>query len=1071
MSSIRFSSSAFAGLALLFAIGASAQTFRGGIAGTVVDTSGAAIPDAMVKIVHNGTGLSRNQLTPAGGDFSFAELPTGIYNLTVSKAGFQNYSSNVEVAVGKIASIAVTLGVAQQVEVVQVMAAAATLETNESALNSVVDTRAVQEIPLNGRDFRQLLFLTPGFNQSFSMNGNRSNQNNWQLDGVDNNDFWHNSEAVNQGSISGVAGVLMPIEAIDQFNQQAAGGADYGRNPGSMVNVVLKSGTNTIHGSAYYFNRNEALAAANPFTPAGQPNPKLRNEHYGFSLGGPIIKNKLFYFLTYEKQKFTAGNALQATVPSDAWVAKAEQVLAQYGVALNPVMVNVYNTLWPARIRSASAAQPNFFSSDNNIYKSDNGVAKVDYQINSKNNVFARVFLGSGNASAFAGSVYQEYYQVVPSRQPNFAVVWNGVLTPRIVNQLLLGVNYFNQTFDDSSHGYNLPALGFNTNVTNPSDFGAPNMELAGFANGGVGETPRLGRIDTTGHLTDNLAYNHGAHALKFGGEIRESRLDVFYQRDVRGGFYWSGDEGPWAADTSLPAPAKSLASFLAGYLGPDRGNIATGDPQRVYIVNSYEWWAQDNWQVSPRLDINLGLRYTFNGRIHEDGHKGISTFIPSLTGAQYPGFGFPGKGIDALYPGDYNNFSPRIGFAFTPKRGGKTVIRGGYGVYYDIVNGNLFIDNRAGSSAGRGISRNPAGPTPVYTVTAGPATIQNGVPIFGGSVPGPPFGAFAINQNLRSPYVQQFNINVQHQLTRSALIQIAYVGNQARKLIVNRNINQPIPGTAATVQEERPYNAQYPNLKGITEISSAGNSHYNGLQVSIRTTTWHGLAGQFSYTYSNAKDVMSGVRNNLPTNSYDLNLDYGNADFDTRHSGSAYVVYDVPQLGGGPRWLTKGWQLNALGGFDSGFPFSVYASDDFSGTRNFKDRANQVGDPYSGVVQPATPGGRYVNGYRWFNPAAFTNPQPGSFGTTKRNQFYGPGFGAVDFSVFKNTPITERVSTQFRVEIFNITNRLNLGGPDTSVGSGSGMGLIYGTRHGGDSPGIGYGEPRNVQLALKIIF
>src|SRR5256885_3460978 len=203
-------------------------------------------------------------------------------------------------------------------------------------------------MPLNGRDFRQLLTLTPGFNQSFSMNGNRSNQNNWQIDGVDNSDFWHNAEGVNQGSISGIAGVLLPIDAIDQFNQQANGAADFGRNPGSMVNVVLKSGTNALHGTAYYFNRNEALAAASPFSPAGQAKPELRNQNYGFSLGGPFIKNKTFFFVTYERQKFIAGNQLQATAPSDAWVAKAESLMSKYGVAANPVMLKVLNTLWPS---------------------------------------------------------------------------------------------------------------------------------------------------------------------------------------------------------------------------------------------------------------------------------------------------------------------------------------------------------------------------------------------------------------------------------------------------------------------------------------------------------------------------------------------------------------------------------------------------------------------------------------------------------------------------------------------------------------------------------------------------
>jgi hypothetical protein len=335
------------------------QTFRGAIAGTVADSTGAAVPDAAVTIVHKGTGLTRTQNTPNAGDFSFPELPTGIYEMTVKKSGFQALAQDVEVAVGKISSVPVTLGIERQATTVEVQAAAAILETNEASLNAVIDTRSVQEIPLNGRDFTQLLRLTPGYNDAGSMNGARSNQNNWQIDGVDNNDFWHNAMAVNQGSISGVAGVLLPIDAIDQFNQQASGGADFGRNPGSMVNVVLKSGTNSLHGSAYYFNRNEALAAHNPFAPPDQSNPLLRNENYGFSLGGPIWKNRTFFFITYEKQKFTAGNTAQATVPSSAWINQSEVVLSKYGVPVNQVMVNVYNALWPQSVAGAALSQPN----------------------------------------------------------------------------------------------------------------------------------------------------------------------------------------------------------------------------------------------------------------------------------------------------------------------------------------------------------------------------------------------------------------------------------------------------------------------------------------------------------------------------------------------------------------------------------------------------------------------------------------------------------------------------------------------------------------------------------------
>lgn len=895
-----------------------------------------------------------------------------------------------------------------------------------------------------------MLRLTPGFNLAYSMNGNRPNRNNWQIDGVDNNDFWHNAEAVNQGSISGIPGVLLPIEAIDQFNHQAAGGADFGRNPGSMVNVVMKSGTNDLHGSLYYFNRHEKLAAPNPFRSATAFQPPIRNHNFGFSLGGPVVRNKFFYFLTYERQDFMVGNQLLATVPSDAWVARARSVLDRYGYRVNPLMQRVLHTLWPSEIRGAPATSPNFFSNDKNEYDSDNAVANLSYNINDNHTLNIRAFLGTGDAVAFAGSVFRDYYQKVPSRQSNWAAIWNGVFTPRLVNQTLVGINYFLQTFNDENTGFNMPALGFNTEVTNPSNFGAPYMAISGFENAITGATPYLGRIDTTGHITNNLSYNAGSHAWKFGGEIRRSRLDVFYYREQRGAFTWTGTESnvPWGKDTSIPVAERALASFLVGAVDAERAGIATGDPQRVYDVDTFEWWVQDHWQAKPNLNVNFGVRWVYNGRIHEPGNrKGISIFRADLVNARTPGFGFLGKEIEALHPADWNNFAPRIGFAYTPKRGGSTVIRGAYGVYYDVINGNLYIDNRAGGSAGRGLPHNPAG------------AIARG-----------PFAAYTIDQHIRSPYVQQYNLNVQRQLGRNTLLQIGYVGNLGRKLVVTRNINQPLLGVPGTVQQRRPYNARFPNLRGITSIETVGTSRYHGLQVSLRTVSWKGVQAQFQYTLGDVRDVMSSPRNNYFTDNYNMALDRGPADFDIRNSFTGYIVYDVPQLGRSLPRLTKGWQLNAFLAFNSGTPLTVYALGDISGTANFKDRADLIGDPFANVVQPARVNGRWVNGYRWYNAEAFANPKSG-FGNTRRGQFRGPGYGSVDFSVFKTTPITERISAQFRVEVFNLFNRLNLAGPCASIGCGASNGLIFGTRNGAYAPGIGFGEPRNTQLVLKILW
>jgi len=1068
---------------------ARAQTNRGSISGIVYDSSGAAVPDATVKLVRSATGETSTLTTLNSGEFVFPDLLPGMYTLTVSHAGFQTQQfDGVEVQVARITTLPVTLAVAQANQLIEVSAAAATLETQQTALNSVVSGTAVNDIPLNGRDYRQLLVLTPGFVSGSweheSTNGNRDNQNNWQIDGVDNNDFWQNTEAFNQGSISGVAGVLLPIDSIQEFNQQSAGSAEYGRNPGSMVNVVMKGGTNQVHGSAYYFNRNEDLAAQSPFFVPGASK-ELRNHNFGGSLGGPILKDKLFLFLCYEGQRFIAGNALAATVPSTAWVDNVEtNVLAPYNVPVNPTMIALLDNLWPVqKFANAPATGGNFTSADNNIYASDNYVLRIDYNINSKNRIYIRDLTGIGDATAYVGgSVFGEYYQSVPSRQWNWVLDWTSTLTPRLVNHVLLGYNYFLQNFDDALHNQNPPSFGFNTGVTN-QNYGAPHISIAGFTNGGVGETADLGRTDPTYHITDDLEYSMGKHTFKFGGEYRHAGLWVHYLWGARGSFDFTGTAGPWAAAATagtISAAQAGLADFLAGYLlsGAQNANsIALGSPTRNWYVESGSGYVHDNYQLSPRLNINYGVRYDYFTPYHDPTHS-ISSFWPTFTSTNPPGLAFPGESgspISSLYPPDHHEFAPRVGLAFTPVRGGKTVIRAGWGLYYDVPNGNVFVDNGADNGA-LGVSRNPGGPNPVYTVFIPGTTfetVQPGVYLFGASTPTPPFGAFAVDQQLTAPYVQNFNFNVQRELSTHTMLQVGYVGNQARKLMLTRNMNQP-PASAtpyANFQAARPYDWVDPGYYGdITELMSAATSHYNSLQISLRNTIWRGFTGQIAYTLSHAMDDQSAPRYAAPTDNNNFQGDWGNSDFDTRHNISAYAVYTVPQIGHSLPRLTKGWELSAFSTFLSGFPFSVYSGygySDPSNTGSYHERGDQVGPLFSGVTQS---GPRY-SGIQFFNPAAFTVAAAGSFGTTRRNQFSGPAFRTIDFSVIKNTPITERVKAQLRIEMFNVFNILNLASPDNSVGDPTfGASLAtQGTAQG--APGIGSGEPFNAQIALKLIW
>src|SRR5580658_2610830 len=533
-------------LVALFASSLIAQTFRGGISGTVGDATGAAVANAGVKLVSPETNLTREGVTSSTGEFVFQDLPLGKYDITVTQAGFDTvHVSGVVVDAGRIATVALKLEVAKQATTVEVAASVVAIETASSAETSLIGTQQILDIPLNGRDFTQLLKFNPGANANGSLNGSRFNGIDWKIDGADNNDLWHNINSVNQGGVSGIAGVVLPIDAIDEFSLQSSSSAEENRNSGGVLNVVIKSGTNSFHGSVYYFNRNEALASSDWFTPPGSPTAELRNNQEGFSLGGPIVKNNTFFFINYEQQNYRQALTAPGTTPSAAWVSQAEAVMARDGVSVNPLALTLINNLWPANSLTGPAAVHNYAGAGINLSNSYNGVTKLDHQFNERNNIAIRYFGGTGNQTEYIGSAMPYYFQAAPSRMHNFSLVYNAVITPRLVAQTLVGVNYFKQVFGDANHGFNMPQIGLNDGVTNPTDYGSPNINISGFDSTGL--TPPLGRIDTTGHIDQTFTYTVGSHQFRFGGEYRYSRLDVFYDSDAPGGFTFNGSQGPFA--------------------------------------------------------------------------------------------------------------------------------------------------------------------------------------------------------------------------------------------------------------------------------------------------------------------------------------------------------------------------------------------------------------------------------------------------------------------------------------------------------------------------------------------
>jgi len=630
----------------------------------------------------------------------------------------------------------------------------------------------------NGRDFPELIAVAPGYGGYAvggfgSLNGMRANQMNWQIDGTDNNDFWHNIPAVNQGGVSGIAGVVMPIDAIDEFSAQTQSNAETGRNAGGTVNLAIKSGSNAFHGTGYYYNRNEFYAAASPFfvpTPDFPKAPRLRNYNTGFTVGGPIIKDKTFFFLGFEKQNYIFGLTGLSTEPSAAWVSKAQGLLTANAIPVSPLSQTLLGALWPSSIVGLPAVTSNYFATVPGTGYSQNGVIKLDHNFTPNEHLSFHYFVGQGSqtqppgaslALATASSNLGDYFEVAPIHVQNYSLVLNSVFTPKLTNQVLFGVSYFNQVFHDANNSFNEKSLGLFTSpdalINGQTILGAPNIAISGFDQ--VGITPPEGRNDITGHLTDIVSYTMGKHQFRFGGEVRQGRVDEFYFRRSLGLFNFDGTQGPWAGTCASGDPTCALADFLAGDVSTS--SIAVGDAERFVRVNGFDFFGQDAWQVTRKLNLNLGLRYEYIGPLHSL-NKDLAVFTPDK------GLQIQGAGIDSIFPPDKNNFAPRFGFAYQPTAKSDLVVRGGIGVFFDQINMNPFLDFRPGSAGADGLQDNPIGPHAVDNYNANGYTWQSGVYIFPGlttcptlsgcGAPNPATGAniynvYSVNQNFRTPY------------------------------------------------------------------------------------------------------------------------------------------------------------------------------------------------------------------------------------------------------------------------------------------------------------------------------
>ncbi len=1073
---------------------AGAQTFRGTVEGTVTDSSGAIVANAVVELKNPATDTTLNSRSNSAGAYSFPELAPGTYELTVSAPGFaSNKVSNIDVQVTKVANIDVHLSVGTENTEIDVTAGnTIATDTETSALVAVVDNKAVQEMPMNGRDFTRMVRFAPGVAAlSNSVNGQRTTSINFQVDGTDNVDAWLGIVASNQGGIASVAGGLIPIEAIDQFSMQSGGEADEGRNAGANSNMVLKSGTNSLHGDLYYFDRNEFFAAISPVNAVGAKKNFLRNHQGGFTVGGPIWKDRTFFFLAGEVQIAKINTALVDTVLSDAWLSAAAKFMGNYGYTPNQLSTNLYGLLFPNYTKGAALASNNFLPQGIANYNSFNGILKLDQNITEKHHLSLRYLGTTGKQTAPTSSDYAQYFQTAPMHIHNVSIVDNYVFSPKLLNQLTLGTNYFLQTFNDANQNFN-PQQNAGLNLGLPAGSiiaaGAPTISVSGFDISGA--TQPSGRTDVTGHITDTLHWELGRHSLRMGGEYRHANINQLYFSNVRGNFSFDGTRGPWftnattkAQGTTCNATATAyaaaivsssvatcqqlayVADFLRGTPSASNGaKLLQGNAQRVWLLNTEDAYAQDDFKVSKKLNVNFGVRYTV---------PGVVTSERNDTYSFVPGTGF----VLGLYNNYYKGIAPRLGLSYSPLADDSTVLRGLYGRFYDVPG---MVSMASGTTANGGAAysqNNPAGPDAavIYqSSTLGPW--QAGVNPFVGTG-APPLGAFGVDPNIRMSYADEYSLNVEQKVGRKTLLTMGYVLTEGRNLPVLKDINQPLVGTgvrpvttiSSSLANVNP-NFVGVGLNGVNQLQGGASANYNALQVNLRQAEWKGFSGVLNYTWSKSMDDASSVT--TPMNSYNLHQDYGPSTFDGRNNVNGYVFYTVPQWFHAVPKLTQGWQLNALYQYSSGTPLNPLVSGDNSKTLQLKDRPNvNLGvNPYTGLILATSTAS--ARSYRWLqNTGTFTVPTAGTYGNERRDAFLGPNFRTIDFSLFKNTPITERVRTQFRAEIFNIFNFNNFANPSVSNIASTSFGTVTQTRNGSGAPGIGFGEPFNVQFAFKVSF
>jgi hypothetical protein len=1068
-----------------------AQSFRGGIVGTVSDVSGAAVAYAQVTATSTGTGLVRQATTDGNGNYTFTELPLGIYSVTVVKQGFRTETANnIQVAVEGPQRANVTITPGRVEEKVEVQADVPLVETSSNTLGGTIQASQIEDLPVNGRDYMKMLTMVPGANADtggasdspgsfgvFSVNGNRGRSNNFLLDGTDMNDGFRNDNAINEGGVLGIPATLLPLDAIQEMAILNNTEAEYGRNSGSIVNMVTKSGTNGLHGSVFEYFRNNALDARNYFNATPDPQNAFHNNQFGGSLGGPIIKGKTFFFVAYEGQRETVGFPSPATVPSQADIAAA--IVANSGV-VNPIIQNILNTNPWGHLSATTETEEVNAPSTNRL---DSMIAKIDQHIGKDDLLTGRYYFGDSSQSAplaiGGGNVLPGFNTLVPTRVQVVSISYTHVFSPAFLAEYRLGWNRFAETFSAQDISINPASLGLNT--ANPDftaqDHGLPVINVGGFASFGSNKSDPRGRVDSNWHFLNNYSLNRGSHNWKAGLEFRRTSVAQYFDLNHRGILSFN-----------------DLDDFIAGNVSAG-GSQTMGNSNRDTFQDSFGLYLQDNFRLSHRLTLNYGLRWDYYGVIGEK--KNLFSILNSSGNLEQVGVsGAP----SSLYPKDFHNFSPRIGMAYDVRGTGKTVLRLGYGFAYDAFSQDFFAGQVPYVSSVAGPLFNDVGPRPISygSVTNGltpvpcgsgtipiPGSAQCAAPVFGNFGP---TDVFTVDQNLRTPYVQNYNLNIEQQVTSKTAFSVAYVGSSGRKLFRFTDLNQGNPATGI-----RPLTAQGLPYYYVLDFQSSALSNYNSLQTSLKLRDTHGFTSTVNYTWSHSIDTASDGQDyapfqSQPQDSFNVRGDRSNSGFDMRHHFTWLWAYKIPGAQT-MKALTNGWEMSGVVSLTTGMPFTPMDYNNYNNTGEFYERPDLVGNPWAGTGGPSN----FLNlsafapSCNWDSSTqncSATNPNY-HFGDSPRNGFYGPHYRNLDLSFFKDTKITERVALKFGADFFNIFNHPNFGNPlypsfnvlwgnNGVAANGRGQGFLPLTVTpdvGASNPFLGGGGPRDIQLSLRLSF